>query len=1050
MLVKVRITTVLLLMALPIAFLPGCGSNSSNGGSAGGGQSLHLSLATTNGGTTLIADGNSSSQIQMTVTNQDGQPIGNRPVKFSTNAGALFPVPGTNVISTNAAPRAETRQTGGSSSITVSTNTQGIALVQLTSSTHVETATVTAEVEGFRQAFNINFISGIPSQLTVSASPSIVGVGQTAAVEARVVDSTDRPVVGVSVTFSLSVSNSGASISPATRVTDTNGQARVTYTAGAITGEDTIQAQLGTVTSATATTASITATKSVSVSADSVAATDIKLLVSSPQINSDGSETVTLTALVRDFNNNLLSDVDVTFGTTPGSSAAIQVTRGTTDTTGTAEALLTTGGDFSNRVIELVATAGSLTGRNDVEVSGTTIAISGVNSLVLGGSTTLSILLQDSGGNGIANRVVAITSNQGNTLSASTATTDANGQSTVQVTADSLINDTITASALGASGTTILVVNSADFSFIMPNPTAPADQREIALGTSQTVTIRWLDAGIPQVGETINFFATRGTLTATSAVTDASGEASVEISSTTAGPSVITAEANMDDGPSSQVAVEFVATNPTSLILQATPTTLGVNPVGTTNQQSTITAVVRDAANNLVKNQRVSFTLTDSTGGSIFPAAATTDSFGRASTVYTAGATPSAQNGVIINAVVAGTISDEIRLTVAQQALFIKLGTGNLIQPVSDTQYAKPYSVLVTDANSNPVAGARVELNVDPTRYQKGSYVPIIDENDACTGWGKRPTVVCLNEDQNSNGILDLNLNEDFNSNGILDPGNIATVPTTVTTDATGFAFFDVAYAREFTWVEVQLKARATVAGSEASSTATFFLPGVVSDFDDCDISPPGQESPYGQAITCSCDETVDPECPTLRVTITPASDTVPAAGGTVLFEVEGGTGAIYAVALEPMSGACTLHPSIVIPEAPFTLNCGPNTTGSVAVFTVTATDQTTGQSDFAIVTQQPLDPVTITPTSVTVPAEGDRVLFEAAGGTSSYTVEATAGGTVEDIEGNPETEVSSGTPFVLNVLPNMTGSTVFITVTVTDQTTGQTDTAIVTQPSLP
>jgi hypothetical protein len=61
MLVKVRITTVLLFMALPLAFLQGCGSSSSNGDSAGGGQSLNLSLTTTNGGTTLIANGTSSS-----------------------------------------------------------------------------------------------------------------------------------------------------------------------------------------------------------------------------------------------------------------------------------------------------------------------------------------------------------------------------------------------------------------------------------------------------------------------------------------------------------------------------------------------------------------------------------------------------------------------------------------------------------------------------------------------------------------------------------------------------------------------------------------------------------------------------------------------------------------------------------------------------------------------------------------------------------------------------------------------------------------------------
>jgi hypothetical protein len=106
-----------------------------------------------------------------------------------------------------------------------------------------------------------------------------------------------------------------------------------------------------------------------------------------------------------------------------------------------------------------------------------------------------------------------------------------------------------------------------------------------------------------------------------------------------------------------------------------------------------------------------------------------------------------------------------------------------------------------------------------------------------------------------------LDPSEDRNNNGVLDPGNVAEVPTTVITDVNGFAFFDVLYAREFTWVEVELEARTTVAGSEGSSKAIFFLPGVADDFKDCEVAPPGAVSPEGQATTCICDETFDPPC---------------------------------------------------------------------------------------------------------------------------------------------------------------------------------------------
>jgi hypothetical protein len=477
-------------------------------------------------------------------------------------------------------------------------------------------------------------------------------------------------------------------------------------------------------------------------------------------------------------------------------------------------------------------------------------------------------LLQDSGGNGIAQQTVTLTSNQGNTITPASVTTDFKGQATVDVRADVGNPDTITASALGATGSISLIVSTADFTFLAPTP----ENREIDLGDLETITIRWLEAGVPQAGQTIDFYVTRGTLTATSAVTDANGQASTQVSSSNAGPAVITAEVTEDGSPSAQISIEFVATSADSLILRANPTSLSVNLPGNNDQQSIITAVVRDANDNLVKNQKVSFTLEDTSGGSIFPPSADTDSFGRASTVYTAGLTPSSQDGVIVVAQV-GTTScnpadpipsgpcDQVIFTVAQRSLFVTLGTSHLLTAPTSTQYAKPYTVLVTDANSNPIANATVELNIYPTRYQKGVYAHVFDDSDQCIGWDKSVIIPCDNEDIDRNGIL--NPGEDFNNNGVLDPTNVAEVPTTVITDATGFAFFDVLYAREFTWVEIELEARTTVAGSEGSSKARFFLPGLADDFSNCDVAPPGHVSPEGQALTCICDETVDPLCPT-------------------------------------------------------------------------------------------------------------------------------------------------------------------------------------------
>jgi hypothetical protein len=460
-------------------------------------------------------------------------------------------------------------------------------------------------------------------------------------------------------------------------------------------------------------------------------------------------------------------------------------------------------------------------------------------------------------------------------------TTESNGQASVQVTAEVAGDDTIRATALGAVGTLELTVSSANFVF-----TEPESGAEIDLGTMREIVVHWDDAaaGGNQVGETINFFATRGTLTdpndpantgsAIAVETNNRGNATVNISSTNAGPAAITASADTPRGPSSQLDIEFVAVQAASLILQALPTTLNVNQGGSTDQQSIITAIVRDVNNNPVKNRTVSFsTFSDGSVGRIFPPSAVTDSFGRASTVYTAGAVHSGQDGVNIDAQVIGTTGceptdpipagpcDRVTLTVAGQALFMTLGTGNEIIDVPPTNYHMPFKVIVTDDNSNPVADITVELNLTPLRFFKGIYVALREPlTDAFIQWVPEVSAVCVNEDlltgtptKDRNGILDDG--EDLNNDGELDPGNVATVPISVITGTTGVAEFVIDYAQDHAnWVEVELEARTSVVGSESSTRRIFILPVLAADVTNETVSPPGFESPFGISAFCTDD----------------------------------------------------------------------------------------------------------------------------------------------------------------------------------------------------
>lgn len=579
-------------------------------------------------------------------------------------------------------------------------------------------------------------------------------------------------------------------------------------------------------------------------------AASITLLTSSPQLGSSGADTVTVTAIVKDDLNNLLSAVPVVFTADSGSLA---VTQGTTDDSGQAIATLGPGGDFTNRTITVTATVGSLSETVNVNVTGTSLTVSGENSATQGDTTALIVTLTDSDSDPIPGKTVAVSSSLGNTLSAATLTTSSIGQATVNVTAVNAGTDTITVSAQGATATYALTISGDQFQM-----TAPAAGADIALGTCAQVQVSWQQNGAAVVGGAVSFSRTRGTLysdvactvTATSANTNGSGVATMYIASTSAGPSTLTA--SVSGGPTTSRSVNFVATTPATIALQASPVSIGPNDGSqTTQQQSTITAVVRDANNNLVKGKDISFSIEqDISGGDLATSTATTDDLGRASTTYVSSAATTAQGGVIIRATVDedNSITTTVSLTVSQSALFVRLGTGNNIEQVGATQYDKKYTVMVTDAGGNAVQGANIVISLNPDGYAKGSYVANADDNweaDYSVGY-------CPSEDLNENGILDSG--EDANGNNQLTPGNVVAVPSSVTTGSDGTFEFSVIYAETYAnWVRVRLTASTTVAGTESSDTVTFWLPALASDMSDTDSAPPGGNvvSPFGGSASC-------------------------------------------------------------------------------------------------------------------------------------------------------------------------------------------------------
>ncbi|MBL8201137.1 MAG: Ig-like domain-containing protein [Chromatiales bacterium] len=599
----------------------------------------------------------------------------------------------------------------------------------------------------------------------------------------------------------------------------------------------------------------------------------VQVLAAATTLDSDqsGLTTVDITAIVRDANNVVLSDVPVLFGA--NANGSISVVQLNTDANGQALARLSNGTDASNRTITVTASAGSASGSVSINVVKTEVTVDCPDTAVLGGTVTCTVRLQDSKAAGIAGQTVAVSSSLSNGLSAPAVVTNGSGQATFVLTATNSGTDTLTVSALGDTGIdTVVIPGVSGDSFTVTTPAA--NGLEIPLNTNQTVTVSWTVSGVPQDGQTMQFAASRGsfflpaTVTpATSAVT-AGGTATLDIRSSTAGTSTI-AVSRPGGGIASRT-VEFVATVAATLDVQAEPSSVR------TGNQSQITAIVRDAAGNLVKNKTVSFSLSDNTGGSLSTPVATTGSDGRASIVYTAGSSQSPLNGVVITGTVQQgitTITDTVNLTVTGQALAISLGTGNELFELGTATFAKEWVIFVTDADGNAVASKPVTVSIRSVNFKKGNlFVPV--DGDA---WVKEPEpgsygpLSCPDEDVNFNGILDAG--EDTNNSGLLEAGNIAlvapvaanapagspcsnlasagTTQAQITTGNDGRARVCVLYPQNYNlWLDARIQARASVQGTEFGKSATFELEALASDIRNVNASPPGVVSPFGDVDT--------------------------------------------------------------------------------------------------------------------------------------------------------------------------------------------------------
>jgi len=404
------------------------------------------------------------------------------------------------------------------------------------------------------------------------------------------------------------------------------------------------------------------------------------------------------------------------------------------------------------------------------------------------------------------------------------------------------------------------------------NPTA------LALSASQAIYVS-VPASISGVAVTnVRFATTLGTWSNGTKSTTAVVVANLVGETLTAGTNSGNANVQIDalDGSGKVIATlnrvfALSAATGTKISLQPSVSIIAPSSGGTTNT-ATLTANVRDAANNTVGNAPVLFEIVNPTGSGeqIVPVIAYTNSNGQAVATFTSGSLATL-GGLQIKASIVGAapaVTDTKTINVSGTSVSVSLGRSSEISSTdSGTTYKLPMAVMVVSSTGGAVSGATVTLTAFPTYYYRGRRdVSVVSgssgycatlRSKATQSVGRGvvvgSTTAFPNEDVNENDILDPGEDYDpidgitaYRGKDSITPPHAAagSLPPTVVTDANGVGSFNLIYLKSFSqWVETRIRAKVVVNGSEFVNELRFDLPAASGDLSPVCTLP---DSPFG------------------------------------------------------------------------------------------------------------------------------------------------------------------------------------------------------------
>lgn len=837
--------------------------------SAGSSNVVKITLAADS---SSIAAGNST-LVRASVTTGDGAAVAGTAVTFSVatnNSGAsLVPLNGG---VTDASGVAVATYTAGSNNPTVAV--QDIIQASITGATGAIIITRTSSA-GTSTGLKLTFTSSLPS----------LEAGASCILTATVRDSSNNVVADEPVTFSFIDNLSGAHLSTYSTTTDAGGEATTVYTAGSVTAatvQDIIQASI------TGSSKAVIITRTGT--AASVTPAYLDITASPLSIKSDGSTTSAITVKALNANYAEIADVVVTMkvedpidgsGTPPGVLSTATVT-----TPGTVT--FSCGSNKWNRTATITGTAGAVSAQVPVKIYGTTVTIASSGTSLPHDDTTtvaLTISVKDAGGNAVSGKTVTLSQAPADggtgsvTFGATTGITNTSGIFTTTAMGASDGEVTITATSMGASGSTKVTVAATGSTFGISSPDDPeamklSDELTVTVNAPSctqvlfATTIGKFDdpdtGGPPEAGKTLYKTVVGGEASAT-LYTDVIGLANVEVSCTD----------GTATGASDTLTVSMTSGEPAAKVVLQSASTVVPLSSGSTINYTTLTATVYDASNNPLKDVPVAFSIVDGTGTSggekVSPVTGITAdgtgtlSMGKVQTNFYSGSISSSGTGVKIRATVIGSSVQTGTSPSGNDAAIVIGGTAGSIafgwdsKAIEDStggNYEYKMSVVVADANGNPVPGAVVSLGVWPIAWAPG----IICDPDP---FGAVDTFYA-NEDLNENLILDgTDLGGEEGEDGtryvwdttshsktyvgvetidyLLTPTNSVggTVPATVTTGTNGVAGFVLTYPKSSgIWIWDRIRATTIVQGTETRAETYLHLNILAGDEAICNESP--------------------------------------------------------------------------------------------------------------------------------------------------------------------------------------------------------------------